>query len=420
MNNRFSHIKVLALLIVGIFILAACGTIEVGLEPDALSTQPATTEPATPEPSPAATEQEEPSPTPAPADTPPASAIATETPLSDAASSALWATYRDPDAGFGYAFPCYWVSQGRSLVSYDEAFFMDHGIRGHWADGDPPAGAIKLEIAAFEYADSGIEPGTSLEEAVAQAIDDTIVAAEPVTLGGKEALRVQLEGTIFPGDETNEIYFFQRSPESMLLLSVLPRSALSSPDVQGLIESLALAADEPIAIPAADPESRLDGRELYFDQEAGYCFQYPADYALEAYPPSGIPYLGQIATLKLERPFYTLGLTSTALRVGEQSTLDELVTNFLNGLPEDAASQVERNPVERVGGVDFQVGHEPAEFLENVPGADGSRDILMKHDDRLYRLSFVPSVDNNPQAAPDLENLFLVVTTSFSFLPMDN
>lgn len=420
MNNHFSQIKILALLIAGLLFLAACGTIEVGLEPDALSTQPATTELDTPPPSPTATAQIEPSPTSTPADAPPASAIATETPLSEGASSPLWATYRDPEAGYGYAFPCYWVSQGRTLVSYDEAFFMERGIRGHWADGDPPAGAIKLEIAAFEYADSGIEPGTPLEEAVAQAIDDTIVSTERVTLGGKEALRVQLEGTVFPGDETNEIYFLQRSPESMLLLSVNPRSALSSPDVQGLVESLALTADEPIVIPAADPESRLDGREIYVDREAGYCFQYPADYALEAYPPSGIPYLGQIATLKLERPFYTLGLTSTALRVGEQSMLDELVTNFLNGLPEDAASQVERNPMERIGGVDFQVGHEPAEFLEGVPGAEGSRDIFMKHDDRLYHLSFVPSIDNNPQAAPDLETLFLVVTTSFSFLPMDN
>jgi hypothetical protein len=73
--------------------------------------------------------------------------------------------------------------------------------------------------------------------------------------------------------------------------------------------------------------------------------------------------------------------------------------------------------MERVGGVDFQIGGEPAEFLEGVPGDQGSRDILVKHADRLYRLSFVPSTEINPQAANELEALFLVVTTSFSFLP---
>jgi hypothetical protein len=344
--------------------------------------------------------------------------LATEPPPAEDVDSPLWSTYREPDSGFGYAFPCHWVSHGTTLLSYDEAFFMNRSVRGHWADGDPPAGVVKLEIAAFDYADSGIEPGTPLEEAVPQAISDTLVSTVRVTLGTKEALRVELEGTVFPGDRTNEIYFFQISPESMLLLSVSPRNALSSPDVQGIVESLVLTADQEIAIPEADPEGTLEGREIYFDEEAGYCFQYPAEYTVEAFPPSGFPYLGDIGTLKLERPFYTLGLTSTAWRVGRQSKLEEWVTDFLGGLPDD--SEVERNPMDRVGGVDFTIGREPAEFLERMPGADGSRDIFAKHEDRLYRLSFVPSVRINPQAESDLEALFLVVTTSFSFLPLEN
>lgn len=406
------------LLIMGTLWLASCGTLEVGVNQDAPTVQisaTATDEPVLPtatlEPSPSATDDSAAEPAPTATELPPAI---------DVTPSSLWSTYRDPETGFGHAFPCHWLSQGRTLVSYDEAFFMDRAIRGHWAEGNPPDGAVKVEIAAFKYADSGVEPGATLEEAVAQAISDEIVATEMVVLGGKDALRVELPGTIYPDDTVNEIYFFPMSADAMLLLSVTPRSALDSPDVQGIINSLALAHEEQIAIPAADPQGALEGRQVLADVEAGYCFQFPTEYALEAYPPSGIPYLGDITTLKLERPFYTVGLTVTALPVGQQSILEELVTQFIQGLPDGAGEQVSRNPIERVGGVEFQIGNEPAEFLEGVPGTDGSREIFAKHQDRLYRLSFVPSSEINPQAAPDLETLFLVVTTSFSFLPLDS
>jgi hypothetical protein len=236
-------------------------------------------------------------------------------------------------------------------------------------------------------------------------------------LGEREALRAELAGTVTPGDTTNEIYFFPIGDDGMLLFSVTPRSALDSADVQAIVNSLALASDEPVAIPSSDPQAALEGRAVLADELAGYCFQYPAEYVLEAYPPSGIPYLGDIVTLKLERPFFTLGLTTTALAVGQQSTLEELVSQYVQGLP-DGGVQVTRNPLERIGGVEFQIGGEPAEFLEGVPGDQGSRDIVVKHDDRLYRLSFVPSTAINPQAGPELESLFLVVTTSFSFLPL--
>jgi len=423
MNIRFSKSIRAAILLVGLFLLSACGTFELGMEPELVAATPEASLTVTTQPTPSPAQDLEVTPVGAIDETPPVTELAEpspETPVQETwAPSPLWATYRDPNAGYGYAFPCHWVSQGTTLPSYDEAYFLDRSIRGHWAEGAPPDGAVKLEIAAFDYAESGIEPGTSLEEAVPLAISDNIVASERVHLGQREALRVELEGTVYPGDATNEIYFFEVSPTRMLMFSVLPRSALTSPDVQGIIESLALSEAEPIVIPANDPQGPLEGREILADTAAGYCFQYPSEYTLEAFPPSGIPYAGDISTLKLERPFYTVGLTSSVLPVGEQSTLEELVSQFIQGLPEGAASQVERNPAERIGGVDFQIGWEPAEFLEGVPGADGSREILAKHADRLYRLSFVPSIRVNPQAAPELESLFLTVTTSFSFLPLD-
>jgi hypothetical protein len=401
-------------MVVSLLLLVACGTLEVGLDAEPVQTvqvvATATEEHLAPE----VTSEPKPSAA-APVPETPEVAMAA-TPTSEPGPSALWATYRDA-AGFGYAFPCHWVQQGTTLVSYDEAFFMSRAIRGQWPEGDPPAGAVKLEIASFDYADSGIEAGTPLADAVPLVIGNDIVATDMVSLGSRDALRVQLPGTVFPSDTSNEIYFLQLSPTSMLLLSVSPRSALDSPDVQGIINSLALSQEEQVIVPVADPQGALAGRAVLADEAAGYCFQYPAEYQLEAFPPSGVPYAGDIVTLKLERPFYTLGLTASALPVGQQSSLDELVSQFIQGLPDDSGLRVERNPQDRVGGVDFRIGGEAAEFLEGVPGPEGSRDIFAKHQDRLYRLSFVPSTDINPQAEPELETFFLVVTTSFSFLP---
>lgn len=416
MDTRLWHYFHLILLAFGLLLLAACGTLEVGMDEDAAETVPVAATMTAESIAPETAEDATPSPAPPASATP--EATATESSLPEAGPSSLWATFRDADAGFGYAFPCHWVHQDTTLVSYDEAFFMGHSIKGQWVDGQPPDGAVKLEIAAFNYADSGIAPGTPLEEAVPMAISGDFVSNERVILGGKEALRVQLAGTVYPGETTNEIYFFPIGDEAMLLLSVTPRSALNSADVQAIVDSLALGQEETIALPVADPQATLEGREVLADEAAGYCFQYPAEYVLEAYPPSGIPYAGDIVTLKLERPFYTLGLTATALPVGQQSSLEELVSQYIQGLP-DGGTQVVRNPLERVGGVDFQIGGEPAEFLEGVPGDQGSREILAKHADRLYRLSFAPSTDINPQAEPELESLFLIVTTSFSFLPLD-
>ncbi|MGD2077911.1 MAG: hypothetical protein PVH18_05985 [Chloroflexota bacterium] len=415
MNIRLRNSLQITFLALGLLFLVACGTLQVGMDQEPEETVPviatATEEPVIP----AATTETAPSPTDSPQDS--AEATATEPPQSAAAPSALWSIYRDPDSGLGYAYPCHWIHQGRTLVSYDEAFFMERSIKGQWANGERPEGALKLEIAAFDYASQNVAPGTPLEEAVPMLISGDFESSEMVVLGRRDALRVQLPGTIDPSDTTNEMYFFQMSPESILLFSVTPRNALTSADVQGIIDSLVLSDGEPITVPTEDPQGALEGREIYADEAAGYCFQYPSDYTLEAYPPSGIPYAGDIVTLKLDRPFYTLGLTATALPVGEQSSLDELVSQFIQGLPAGADAQVERNPAMRLGGVEFKIGGEPAEFLENVPGTEGSRDIFAKNGDRLYRLSFIPSVRVNPQAESDLESLFLVVTTSYSFLP---
>jgi TolB protein len=340
----------------------------------------------------------------------------TSTPTPEEPKSSLWVEYRDARNGYGLALPCFWniypPPEGRgpgspSILSYDEAFFFAHSIKGQWINNEWPQGAIKIEIHVWE----GIDPATPLSDAARQVLsEDTIQSVEEVIVGSQAAVLVSFGDREPPIPD--KVHVFRLSPDSLLLFSVSPRQALESPDVQGILESLARSPEEEIVIPSFPPSGPVEGREVYINEEAGYCFQYPTEFTLEEYRPSQPSFLGQIANLKVERPLYRVGMAVEVWRVGSQSVLEELVTNFENQF----AEAIDRNPVQLVGGITFQLGGEPAEVLEGVPGPEGSRDIFALHADRLYHLIFTPSIINNPQAGSDVEFLFLVVTGSFTFL----
>lgn len=412
------RIPLVSLLMAGL-LLAGCGTLEVGVQgqtplattPSGL--EPAVTEEATPQP----TFTVEPT---APSEPPTATSPAVSEPLTGEAASTLWAEYRHPEYGFGFAMPCFWLSDFSTLRSYDDLFAMDNSIRGQWADGQAPQGVIKIDVGVWDYANYGIEPGTSLEEALPVLRDESnqpLLSLEPVTVGAHDGWFMQTGdfANSWDDEEVHKTYLFQLSPERWLLFSVLPVGQLDHPDVQAMLDSLVLSPDQEIVRPAFDPAGPVEGRELYIDEEAGYCFQYPAEYELEAYDPSQPGYLGQVAGLTLERPLYTAGLTVDARHIAEGSALEEQVSGYVNQFSDP--SVIQRNPPQLVFGQGLTLGGEPAEALEGVPGPDGSRDIFALHDDKLFHLVFTPSFENNPQAANDVEQLYLVVMSSFNFLP---
>jgi hypothetical protein len=63
------------------------------------------------------------------------------------------------------------------------------------------------------------------------------------------------------------------------------------------------------------------------------------------------------------------------------------------------------------------VGYEVAEQLDNVPGQDVSRVVLVVHNGRLYKLTFISG--NKPVGENDeeMEALYDLVVKSFRFLP---
>ncbi|UCG23075.1 MAG: hypothetical protein JSW55_13020 [Chloroflexota bacterium] len=412
--------------------LAACGTLDVALEPGVTPTLDPVQAEATSTPEPAATTEQEPTPTLIPPTPMPTSEPTLELPPTagptpkESEPSSLWATYRDEERGLGYAYPCFWLNQGSTISSYDGDFALEHTIRGHWIDSQPPDGVVKIDIGEFDYADYGIDDDVPLGEAITMAAGDlhgdgraAFESIEETTIAGRTVQRVHL-GELpdsWGGDPQRESYYFPIEPGRWFRVFVLPTEMIHSSSVQGLLESLALSADETITIPAFDPDAPVEGRELYLSKEAGYCFQYPSEFELEEYGTGSDVTAGQTVSLKLERPLYTVGLTARARMVGLPSTLEEGVDNFLLGFSEEAAAGIRRNPAEVVGGVDFRLGDEPAEALDGVPGPVKTLDIFAMHGDMLYQLTYSPSPFDNPQAGGDIWALNNVVQPSFSFLP---
>jgi hypothetical protein len=400
-------------LIAGLLLLSACGPIEVGIEPPSPrpTITPVPTEPverATPiTDEPAATPApeeplEEPSPTPTP-------------PPAEEPASSLWARYWDPLYGYGLALPCYWViypphpdavAGSPTISSYDEPFAMEHSIRGQWIDGQWPPGAVKLDIIVAE----GIDPDLPLGPAAQGALEERgypVKSVEEVLIGRHDAVLAHLGDQDSPG-APDRVPVFRLSPDRLVFFAVMPGDALDSPDLQGLLESLARSDEEEIRVPTFDPGGPADGRGVYLNQEAGYCLSYPTEFALEEVAPSQPTVLGNVAYLTIERPLYDVRAAIEVLRVPADSDLNALV----DALRGDSARQESEIP-----GPPSQLGGEPAVTLQGDPISEGWWHVYALHEDRLYHLFVTPSATNIVQAEGDAGLLYGVVSSTFTFLP---
>jgi hypothetical protein len=79
--------------------------------------------------------------------------------------------------------------------------------------------------------------------------------------------------------------------------------------------------------------------------------------------------------------------------------------------------QFAKLPVPPIQRTPIQLGGEPAEVLEGVPGRGGSRDVFALHNGTLFHLMFMPSVKDFVKAKADVDELYQSVMASFSFLP---
>jgi hypothetical protein len=149
------------------------------------------------------------------------------------------------------------------------------------------------------------------------------------------------------------------------------------------------------------------GQGTFYSPENGICFAYPASFTLGEMHPTRSELFGPPLDESAVALRATLLFEVQAVGAGDdlESIVDAYVDQF-QGLD-----------VPEMTRTSMLLGGEPAERLEVVPGREGSRDVFVLRDSALYHFMFMPSVTDFPQAAEEVENLFMTVTSSFTFLP---
>jgi hypothetical protein len=216
--------------------LAACGQVLVGIEDTATPSErggeaTAGGQPTTPAPTPTPTE----------------------------APSPYWGVVEDARTGLRFAIPCFWHADipgpaqdptGRgafSVRNYDDEYAMSFPRSQIPED----AGAVKIDFLYWESSDFGVSAGASLSDFNLSQFfagsESEVVSSEIVEVNGQEALHVITEGTFGRG----ELYIMRLGDG--LVLGFAPIFTPDSPDVQGVLESIALTPDKEVRVPTFQP-----------------------------------------------------------------------------------------------------------------------------------------------------------------------
>ncbi len=188
----------------------------------------------------------------------------TETPQPDPGYSAFWSEAEDDRTGVRFAVPCFWEVQFPALDpgglgaffvrNFDEEFLLAHP-RGIVLG----TGAIKIDFIYFQSASIGVPSDASLRE-VAESLGDAstvFLSSEEVIVNGQEALRFSSQGTF--DESPQQSYLFKLDGDLYLLFGVYPGEEVLSPDVQGILHSIALSEAASVQIPDTLPEPAPEG-----------------------------------------------------------------------------------------------------------------------------------------------------------------
>ena len=171
-----------------------------------------------------------------------------------------WRAVRDPRYGFGFAIPCWWLTNEitsdnglYTVKNYDDAYFNANSSKGFW---DWPNGTLKLDIVVFE----GSDPAISDADAFMQQSDPTItglVSAEQMQYGSHMATTVVLSNVNNPSEPHTRLFLFRIAPDKLLMINPIPQSIIDTADFQALLTSVVFTTDEQIALPLINPAPAL-------------------------------------------------------------------------------------------------------------------------------------------------------------------
>ena len=143
-----------------------------------------------------------------------------------------------------------------------------------------------------------------------------------------------------------------------------------------------------------------EGVELLMNGDHGYCLLYPTGFDVARTGETGTT-LFVDSLLNVEQPRADIRVEEAAGRTAEQAA-DEIQAG-LEGF------EIERST--------RQVAGEDAVVLDNLPGQEINRQVILVHGERLYNLSFIPADKNLGERYEAMEAFYTAVIESLSFLP---
>ncbi len=146
---------------------------------------------------------------------------------------------------------------------------------------------------------------------------------------------------------------------------------------------------------------------LFENEAQGYCLLLPAGYSTEQVNEQEmVVFVGSLMDVSHPKLFITV--EDLAGR-----SFDQIIEELLS------SAQAANPGFEPASEFGLSVDGEMSIMFDKLPGQDLSRQLLFTHQDRLYRLTFVPSDESAGQAYTEMETLYALVLDSFSFLWQD-
>jgi hypothetical protein len=144
--------------------------------------------------------------------------------------------------------------------------------------------------------------------------------------------------------------------------------------------------------------------QLLKNEERGYCLLYPADYLAEQPNPD-------------ETVF-----TKDSLQNVEDGRASIQVSDASGRAAPEIASGIVREIAATLPGwglrqSTLRLDGETAIVLDNVPGHDPSRQVVLVHGGRFYLLTFVPTEPTQSGKYQEMEKIYKTIVESFRFAP---
>ncbi|UCH61098.1 MAG: hypothetical protein JSV61_06355 [Anaerolineales bacterium] len=189
----------------------------------------------------------------------------TETPTPAPSPTSEWTQYwtevLDPYHNIRFAVPCFWLVNlpaedpaGSGAFSYAVKNFTDEYVFNFPRSAIPPeAGAIKIDMAFLSAADMrGLPPGTSQLDFVNALYGDdpevSLISTEAVEINGQSALMVTTENNF----GISSFPLFTVTDDLFLIFGV-SNDLEDHPDVQGILNSIALSPEVSVQMPEHKP-----------------------------------------------------------------------------------------------------------------------------------------------------------------------